>query len=317
MLLISLVLVGVLIWNITNIVSFRELGYLYLEGGITILLLLISAVMTFVYCKENKQARKGNLIVLGIMLISVLIMLNYISQVEFIETLKFYLHLSIFASIVVLAGMIGNVAKIERKEGEGFAIHLHSKDSPIPPKFIVPVWLVVFFLMGGLVKISGQVLVQYPDFGILSEFGKPATSGFGVADWENLAFLVAPFAIAYALAKLIKLQNFPSFLIGLIVGTATFSVYHNFVYSSNIFAMLLVMLFGIMTLTSYYFTKSIVIMSAMHVGNNFWGALFNYNIIAFSAFGGTVTLSSIMFGVGIILIAGISIFIIVKKGKRK
>lgn len=318
-LLIAMILTAIDIWYVTNVFEIRQIGYLFWEGGLTILLLLISAILSYNFLTD-KNARYGFITIIGLLIFDTLLMLNYAPLVEFVERLSYYFHLALTASIIILIGMIGNIARIEKKHEEGFAVNLYSKDSPIPPKMIIPVWLLVFFGMGGLVLVSGTVLVQYPSFGAIMPFlGGPATSGFGVGDWENVVFLIFPFALAFGLAKYYRgMPNDAAFLIGLIVGFIAFTEYHFLVYQTNMIANIIVAAFGLMSLASYYYTKSIAIMSAMHIGNNFWGALFAVNVIGLSVFGIMAPLSTVLFSIFMMaLMAGLIIIIIKKYGKKR
>ena len=75
----------------------------------------------------------------------------------------------------------------------------------------------------------------------------------------------------------------------------------------------IVLIFGMISLASYYFTKSIVIMSSMHISNNFWGALFSVSVIGFSAFGVSSPISSLMTSLVLIIGMAVSVYILVKK----
>lgn len=318
-LLVAAVLVAVDIWYVTNVLQARQVGYLLWEGGLAVLLLMIAAVLSFKFIPTDGKARTGVIAVLAFMVFEVLIMLNYATMTQFLEKLSFYFHLALTAATIILIGMVGNVAGIEKKPDEGFAVWIHSKDSPIPNNMIFPVWLAVFFAMGGLVMVSGTVLVQYPSFGVLPWLGGPSTSGFGVGDWENIVFMILPFAITYGLATWKKALPKPAaFVIALIVGVTSFGVYHSLVYSTNMIAMIIVLIFGGLSLASYYYTKSVVVMSALHVGNNFWGALFAVNVIGFSVFGITAPLSNILLSGILILAMGAAILFIIRRyGKKR
>ncbi len=108
---------------------------------------------------------------------------------------------------------------------------------------IIPVWLMVFFAMA----VSGGVLVSYPSFGAMSYLGGPMTSGFGVAEAENLVFLVLSFAIAFGVCKYSKFPDVASFLIALLVGSTGFTLEHSLVYSTNMVATGIVLVFGIIS----------------------------------------------------------------------
>jgi len=154
-------------------------------------------------------------------------------------------------------------------------------------------------------------------FGIMSYLGGPLTSGFAMGDPENPVFLVLPFAIACGLCKYSKLPNSASFMIALIIGSVGFTLEHSLVYSTNMVATAIVLIFGIISLASYYFTKSVVIMSSLHVGNNFWGALFSVSVIGFSAFGVSSPVSSLMTSVVLLIGMAASVYVLVKRSKRK
>jgi hypothetical protein len=183
---------------------------------------------------------------------------------------------------------------------------------------ILPVWLMVFFAMGGLVMVSGTVLVQYPNFGIFPFLGGPATSGFGVGDSENLVFMILPYAIGFGLARKFKVPIFAAFLIGLIIGTVVFTIHHSLVYATNTVALSIVLIFGGISLASYHYTKSVVIMSALHIGNNFWGALFSVSVIGLSVFGISTPVSTMMFSVVLLVGMFASVYLLIRKfGGRK
>lgn len=315
--LLGIILLAVDIFYVTNSLQARQIGYMLWEGGIQLLLLGISALLAFTFAGTDKQTRNGILIVLGIILFDNLVMLNYATIATLTDKLSYYFHLFLTASAIVLAAMVGNIAKVEKKPEEGFNVNLHSKDSPITAKMIIPVWLMVFFGVGGFVMASGSVLVSYPSFGIMSYLGGPMTSGFGVADAENLVFLVLPFALAFGICKHYQFPNTASFLIALIIGSVGFTLMHTLVYSTNMVATAIVLIFGIISLASYYFTKSVVIMSAMHCGNNFFGALFSVSVIGFSAFGASSPVSSLITSLVLIIGMAASVYILVKKSKRK
>lgn len=317
-LLLATILVSVDIWYVTNVLQARQVGFLLWEGGLSILILLIASLLSYIFIKKDGNGRSGILAVIGFMIFEVLIMLNYASMTPFIEKLSYYFHMALTAVVMILIGMVGNIVGVEKKQDDGFTIWLHDKDSPIPTKMIFPVWLAVFFAMGGLVMVSGSVLVQYPSFGVLPWLGGPAISGFGVGDWENIVFMIFPFAIAYGLATWKKaLPKSAAVAIALIIGITSFGVYHALVYSTNMIAMIVVLVFAAVSLISYYVTKSMVVMSAMHIGNNFWGVLFAFNIIGFSAFGVTAPLSNLLLSGVLIIVMGAIILSIIKKYGKK
>ena len=318
-LLLAMIMVSIDIWYVTNVLQARQVGFLLWEGGLTILLLMIAAILSYVYIKNDGKDRRGVLAILGFLIFEVLIMLNFATMTLFVEKLSYYFHMALTAAVIILIGMVGNIVGIEKKHEDGFTIWMHSKDSPIPVNMIFPVWLAVFFAMGGLVIVSGTVLVQYPSFGVLPWLGGPAISGFGVGDWENFVFMIFPFAIVHGLARWKEaLPKSAAVAIALIVGTTSFVVYHSLVYSTNMIAMIVVLIFGAVSLISYYLTKSVVVMSAMHIGNNFWGALFAFNVIGLSVFGVTAPLSNLLLsGVLIIVMGAVILSIIRKYGKKR
>jgi len=312
--IIASILVSIDIWYVTNVLQLRQVGFLIWEGGISILLLLIGTLLSFKF-SPDPRTRKGIIITYCLLIFEVFIMLNYATLATYVDKLTFYFHLSITASAILLAGMVGNIVGLEKKVEEGFNIYIYDKKSPIPPKLLIPLWIVVFLLMGAFVFTSGHVLVSYPQFGILQYLGGPATSGFGVGDWENVVFMIFPFAISMLILRYFKVPFLPSVLISLIIGTVTFTVYHTLVYSTNMIAMVIILIFGTISLISYKSTKSIIILSAMHVGNNFWGAFFAVTVIGLAAYGGT-PISFIWASVILLIGSAISIFVILKLVKR-
>lgn len=312
--LFAMIAVAVDIWYVTNVLELRQVSFLLWEGGLTIVLLLIAALLSFVFILKNGNGRRGIIMFISFLIFEVLIMLNYATMTTFIEKLSYYFHMALTAAVIIIIGMIGNIVGLEKKKEDGFTIWIHDKDSPIPTKMIAPVWLAVFFAMGGLVMVSGTVLVQYPSFGVLPWLGGPAISGFGVGDWENIVFMIFPFALTYGLATWKNaLPKVAAFIIALIVSTTSFGIYHSLVYSTNMIAMMVVLIFGAVEMISYYVTKSMVIPSAMHIGNNFWGALFMFNVIGFSVFGLTTSASNLMLSAVLIVVMGAIILAIIKK----
>lgn len=313
-LLLTMIVVAVDVWYVTNVLEARAVSFLLWEGGVTIVLLLIAALLSFVYIPKNGNGRSGILLVLSFLIFEVLIMLNYATMTTFIEKLSYYFHMALTSAVIIIIGMIGNIVGLEKQKEDGFTIWIHDKDSPIPTKMIAPVWLAIFFAMGGLVSVMGSVFVQYPSFGVLPWLGGPAISGFGVGDWENIIYMIFPFAITYGLATWKNaLPKFAAGVIALIISITSFGVYHFLAYSTNMIAMMVVLIFGAVSILSYYLTKSMIPMSAIHIGNNFWGALFRANIIGFSAFGMTTAASNLMLSAVLIIVMGAIIFAIIKK----
>src|SRR4030042_1855738 len=95
----------------------------------------------------------------------------------------------------------------------------------------------------------------------------------------------------------------------------------SFVYSTNMVAIVMVMIFAIIAVGSLIWTKSIIPMMAVHSGNNFFGALLSISVVGLSAFGTTSSvltpflISFIFLGIAIALIALI-IFWVRKHGKK-
>lgn len=314
-LLISVILIACDIWYVTNVLRMRQVGFLLWEGGISIILLLVGALLSFKFAQNDSRTRNGILIAYSLLIFEVFIMLNYATLATYVDQLTYYFHLSITSSVILLIAMAGNIVGIEKKVEEGFNIYVYHKNSPIPPKLLIPLWLAVFFIMGGFVMVSGHVLVSYPQFGILQFLGGPATSGFGVGDWENIMFMILPFAISMMVLRYFKVPFLASVIISLIIGTVGFTVYHSLRYATNMIAIVMVLIFGFVSLIIYKYTKSIVIISAMHVGNNFWGALFAVTVIGFAAFGGS-PVSFVWASMLLIIGAVISVFVILKLVKR-
>lgn len=283
-LLIATVLIAIDIWYVVNQLQLRQVGYLLWEGGITILLLLTGSLLSFKFSNDSKT-RNGILITYFLFIFDVVVMLNYATMATQIDKLTFYFHLYITASVILLVSMIGNIIGTEKKSESGFNIFIYGKDSPIPPKMLIPVWLIVFFVMGAFVFISGSVLLSYPQFGIVQFLGGPSTSGFGVANPENIDFLILPFAISMLVLLYFKIPKLSAFMISLIIGAVVFTTYHALIYSTNMIAIALVLIFGFVGIISYYYPKSLIILHAIHVGNNFWGALFAVTVIGISSFG--------------------------------
>lgn len=291
-LLIATILLGLDIWYVTNNLQFRNLGYMLWEGGITILLLLIGALLAFKY-GEDKRTRNGLFITFGILIFEVIVMMNYVTLGIDAEKLNFYFYLSVSSAVILLAVMVGNIIGIEKKSESGFNIYIYGKDSPIPPKLLVPLWIAIFFAMGGFVFGTGSVLMSYPQLSAMKFLGGPAIGSFGVGDWEDISFMIFPFALAFLILRFwLKFPNVPSTVVSIIIGSVSFTVYHTLKYQTNMVAMLIVLAVGAVSLVIYKYTKSIVLVSAIHVGNNFWGALFSATVFGLSAFGG--------FGAGVI-----------------
>lgn len=309
-LIIGLILLNYQIYRIVNILSARGSGFLIWEGGITILLLIVSMLLSFRYT-DDKRMRNGILITISIMVVQAVIMLNYATLMINTDQLMFYFHLAITTSVVILAIMIGNVLKIEKKEEEGFNAYIYDSKSIISPKMLIPVWLMIFFGFGIFVYFTGHTLLSYPIFGVLKGLGGPMTSG-SVADWENLCFMIFPAAIAYMiLTKFMKVPRTPAIIISILVGALSFASYHNLRYSTDMIAMIVVLIFGIIFMSLYNWLKTLAVISAVHFSNNFWGAVFGKTIIAFQAVGGNgssagsvwTTLLLIIVMCGIIFIA--------------
>lgn len=310
---------------VTNPFS-RQTGYLYWEGIISIFLLSISILLMYKYYSKRKDAngRNGSIILLAIQIFNILVMLLFASSAEFTDNLSFYFHLSIMAGVLTLVSVIGNIIGAERKDEEGFFFHIHDNESNIPWQSIIPVWIAVFLIMGGVVIVTGRVFVQYPSLGILSNLGGPIVTGFGVGDWENIVFILLPFSLTFLFLRRIvgrffKVPTISAFLIALLVAASSFTAYHAFVYTANMIALLMVLLFGLIGIFSYYLTKSQTILSAFHVGNNFWGLFFNANVVTFAAFGVQASVGSVL-STG--ALAGVAIILIVlyfrrRSGKRR
>lgn len=311
----SLILIGIVIWYTTNILALRQVGYLGWEGGISIVLVLVNSMLVFPLVK-NKDTRIGMWTVYGMMIFSLLLMLNYATLIPTvnIEKLSYYFHLSITSGIILLVANVGNLAGLEKKK-KGFHISIHDKESPIPPKWLLPIWFGVFIFMGMIVSIGGSVLVSYPQFGIAEFLGGPLTSSFGVSPWEDLTFSILFFAISMYICRKIGLPILPSVIISIIVGSVSFTVYHWLVYgATNMVATAIVLGFGVTTLIVYHYTKSLIIVMALHGGNNFFGAILAVTVIAFSIFGGPFEIGM---SLAVVIIPAIAVIVLISLSRKK
>jgi len=305
------------IWYIVNVPTVRDIGYLIWEGIISILIIGVSGLLANEHIKRKKMS-KGVFYIFGIYIISLIIMMNYATVVTDLSKLQFYFHLAISTAIIILVATVANIIGIEKKD-EGFHIHIHDKDSPITTQLIIPIWIMTFIAMGTFVTFAGSVLVSYPEFGILPGLASPAVSGFGVGSWEDIIFIFTPIALTAFFMKNQKMPHASIMVVTIIIGAISFVGYHSYVYETNAPALVTVAIFGFISAGAYKITRSITIPSAIHIGNNFFGALFKKTVFGLSAVegtGGNILIS--MFAlVTVVTLALVMIKFFGKSSKRK
>jgi len=304
------VLLSLQIWYVTNIPSAREAGYIIWQQAAAIVLFMVGLLMSSDFI-ESKKWSKGLYFVFGILIFNSFVTINYATVITELEILKYYSLLSLTAAILIDISLVGNVVGLEKKR-QGFNISIHDKDSPITPQMIIPIWIAVFVAMGFFVTVSGSVLVSYPQFGILPGLGTPMSSSFPIGDAENIIFMFLPFAITAFLLNKFGVPHFATAAVSTMAGTISFIGYHSFVYGMNVPAMVSVGFFALICNIIYYFTKSIVIPSAIHISNNFWGALYSKTVFGLSVvegFGGSMAFTAFsLIGIVVMLLLIIKFF---------
>jgi len=178
--------------------------------------------------------------------------------------------------------------------------------------------------MFALIATSGSVFIAYPSFGIVDGLTDPILSSFGVGDWENISLIFLPAELMMMILALIiprmgkeHSKSIPETIIGTIIGSLVFLSAHSHVYGLNFQAQIVVFFFAVMTMIIYFATKSIVIPSAMHIGNNFWGNYFNARVFGMSAEALTGTGTILNSIIPMIALAIIVISIYIYSGRKK
>lgn len=269
------------LWGTANVLTARGFGFFISYTFISITLILFSMILHY---KVNLEDLKKSAIVYFLLIMNIVIMIYYAGSIIGdpikINQLSFYYIMSMVSCIILIASHIGNLLGIEKGE-QGFNIWIHSKDSVIGPKIGLLLYIGIFFAMGAFVFSTGNTIISYPIFGTIGNIGASALSSFGVGDWENISLIVFPFALIMSLITFAKgrkrLENVSYWLMTLIAmftSIMTFTIYHYLVYQTIISAMIYVMFSGLLMIVIYRLTKSLIIISAVHIGNNFWGALF-------------------------------------------
>lgn len=272
-----------------------------------IILAISGALNLFIYKDKNF------LVWYSILFISLMVMLNYAPDPKFQEDLHFYYYLSLGAVIVILASLIGNVIKVEKKPEEGFEVY-QSMQRLKNPLLLIVAWLGVFFLMGILVSASGHTFIGYPKFAVGSISGS-LISGFAVGDWENIVLLIMPFAITFGLVYHFTKNKFLAVMLAILVSVIVFTTYHTVAYETDIPALLSVVIWSVIGISIYGLCGiagvgllGLVILSAMHIGNNFWGNLFDKSVYAFQSYSSNVKIAGIDFMFIELLIISILIY---------
>lgn len=271
--------IGFLIFGMYNIIGSPDKTTSYLV--VFCVLSLIFLGLTVLIMSKDMEKLKTCSLYFVILIVEILVTINLLSIPEFTSKLFFYTVLMMIANIILFISEFGNFVGLENGE-DGFNINIHSKDSIIPPRWIIPVWIITFFIMGGAVLGMGSAFIGYPAFGVGSLSGSVASS-FPVADAENIVLLVTPFALSMYFFNRKGFPKIASSLISTVVAMVTFLVYHNIVYAFNIPALTSVLLFSFLTIIVYQVTKSLVIPSAMHF-QNFWASLYSKNVFTFQVF---------------------------------
>jgi len=144
--------------------------------------------------------------------------------------------------------------------------------------------------MGILVSASGHTFIGYPKFAVGSIEGS-LISGFAVGDWENVVLLILPFAITFGLVYHFTKNKFLAVMLGILIAVIVFTIYHTVRYETDFGALISVVIFSLIGISIYGLfgligigLLGLVILSAMHVGNNFWGNLFDKSVYAFQTY---------------------------------
>ena len=307
------------LYYITTQPGFRILGYPILQISLTLGLVLVGFVLYLFnsssYERRDglKKIRYGYFFIFGLLIFETLVMFNFASYD--IERITYYSNLGAVSGFVILTAALGNILRVEKDQDSGFHISIYDKSSPLSPRSLILSWFGIFFLMAMFVGTSGAVLLQYPTFAVGEGLAKPLVSGFAVGDFENIVLLIFPFAVGYGLLRK-KLGEWGATGVGIVLGVAASTWFHGFVYQTNTVALIVVAVFFTIFILTYKWSKSIVLASALHIGNNFWGAYFSANVIGLSAgFSGAV--GSLTNSVLIIVAAAVSIYLITRFSNKK
>jgi len=302
------------IWYVTNIVDFRQIGFMVWMGLLSMLILLSGMLLAYDYLKKKKVVH-GVLVVMGVFIFDVFVMINFAPMSIETQKLFYYFLLMLTMSIFIVIGMIGNITRIEKKKEEGFNISIHEANSPISTRMIIPTWIAVFGLMFLLVSVGGHALLSYPQFGV-TNVAEPLLASFPIGDAENIVYLIFSFEIAMMVFKWAKVPILAAKASSVIAGVGTFTGFHALVYNTNMVATIVVSMFALACILIYIGTRSLIVISAMHVGNNFWGAVYKKTVFGMSGFGGTGDGGLFTAGI-VVLVIAISIVIVLKVFKNK
>lgn len=257
-------------WFIISNLTYRQIGLNSIIMVFDALLILFSVLIVRISFPENQKIgvfSYYSILSFSLLLVTIITLLNP-SQLDIV----FYNNLSILALLILMGSFLDNVLKLFKFEG-GFYLPIHNSEK-IPSIYIIPVWIVCFIAFGLLVSLLGKALIGYP-VSLASAGGvdNAIKGSLGVADWENIVFLVFFFVLAKTILIWRKIPIKIAIFIAILIGASAFTGYHAFVYSSDFNALSLVLFVSIFWLVIYAFTESLVPISGFHVGNNFIGII--------------------------------------------
>ena len=280
-----IIILEILFYNLTNRPEFRDTGYLYVMGIVSMGLFLTAFALTTYLRKGMKW---NAMFLFAFPILRLILMMLYIPYGT--EFLTYYFNLALVSGIIVIMSLLDNVLDRNKNEDDGFKLNMYAKDSPLPDKLLPIFYIGIFIVMGLIIGQTGQTFIPRPTLSTEDGMKNAIISSWGVAQWENISFIFFPaefisYLILLIAGKRKKQISLIDLVFAVLVGALFFMNMHNFRYALNTTALMAVFFFGIIAMLSYKFLKTTAIADAIHDGNNFWGSYFNATVIGMSVFG--------------------------------
>jgi len=190
-----------------------------------------------------------------------------IRDVSQFQTVVYYIALSGFAFGLMLL----NDFFFKGKSGVYDTINVEK--TPISPKIIAVIAILVAVLFAWRIATTNQAFVPYPTFSLLDipALGALASGMFGLA--ENIFFWGLFFPTIFLLLNM-RTKNFFVAAIGaILILSSGFVTFHWFVYAINQMAMITTFIFGMLNCILVLAFRSLWVSDAVHFCNNFVASL--------------------------------------------
>lgn len=148
----------------------------------------------------------------------------------------------------------------------------------LSPKTVLILSIAFSLILSYNIITQKQAWIDYPKFQIFDSKTINAFLSGILGVIENWVFFGFLFPTIFAVLKYRRFGEIPSLILSLMISSLSFSIFHIFVYGSNITAMFSTVSFAIVCCLMTYILRNLIFADVLHFSNNFVAYMVNAGV---------------------------------------